>query len=61
MPPEGKAAAFKFTPALAGKVMGSMILSVLGMYYLNRGYKEQELSLMIKGAIITLLSLFLFF
>jgi hypothetical protein len=61
MAPSGPAAAFKLTPILGVKIIASMILSVLGMYYLNYGYKERDAGPMIKGAILVLLSLFLFF
>ena len=54
-------AAFKVTPDLIWKTLGSMIVSVLGMYYLNRGHKEREIGAMIKGAALILLSMFLFF
>jgi len=52
---------FQFTPLLIVKVMGSMIMSVLGMYYLNVGQKERDVKVMVEGAVLVLMSLFLFF
>lgn len=55
------AIALQMTPAVVAKTIGSFILSVLGMYYLNLGQKEHAPGLMIRGAAMVLLSLFLFF
>ncbi|MDE2038661.1 MAG: hypothetical protein KGO96_10980 [Elusimicrobia bacterium] len=54
-------AAFHMTTGVIWKTLGSLVLSVLGMYYLNRGRKESDLGAMLKGAVLILLSFFLFF
>lgn len=52
---------FKITPWLIVKVMGSFVMSILGMYYLNLGQKERDVKTMVEGAVLVLLSMFLFF
>lgn len=54
-------ASFKVTPLLIAKTMGSFVLSVLGMYYINVGQKDRDVKVMVEGAALVLLSLFLFF
>jgi hypothetical protein len=56
----GPMASFKATPAMIGKTVASTILSVLGFHFLNQGRKNQDLGMMIKGALMALLSIFLF-
>jgi hypothetical protein len=51
---------FHITPLLALKTLGSFILSILGMYYINVGQKERDIKVMAQGAALVLLSLFLF-
>jgi uncharacterized YccA/Bax inhibitor family protein len=61
MPPSGALkTTLKFTPMLAAKVVGSLMLSLLGMYSLYRGKEEKDFKQMVEGAVLVLLSLFLF-
>ena len=50
----------KITPALIVKTIASIILSLLGMYYLNVGRNERAVGPMLKGAALVLLSLLIF-
>ncbi|PIR15307.1 MAG: hypothetical protein COV48_15065 [Elusimicrobia bacterium CG11_big_fil_rev_8_21_14_0_20_64_6] len=48
------------TPLVMGKMALSTILMTTGMYYLTTGRRDGEMSRMISGAVMTLLSLFVF-
>ncbi|MBI3289391.1 MAG: hypothetical protein HYZ74_07730 [Elusimicrobia bacterium] len=48
------------TPSVVGKMTLSTVLMACGMYYLASGRKEADVSRMITGAILTLLSIFVF-
>jgi hypothetical protein len=52
--------ALKITPGFVVKNIISLVLSLLGMYYLAIGKKEQDANTMIKGAVMLLASLFIF-
>jgi hypothetical protein len=50
----------KITPVLIAKTIVSTVMSVMGMYYLNVGRNERAIGPMIRGAVLIMLSLFIF-
>jgi hypothetical protein len=48
------------TPQIIGKMALSTMLMAIGMYYLVTGRRDAELSRMITGAVLSLLSVFIF-
>ena len=59
-PEEGVKAVFSATPSMALKVVGSMALTTMGMYYLAQGKKHADLEKMILVAALALTGVFLF-
>ena len=53
--------AFRMTPEAALKTVGSIITGTAGYYYLTSAQKQADFSRMVKGALLVLASLFLFF
>lgn len=53
-------AVFKLTEGLPYKIIGSCVFGILGTYYLALGRKNGDAGQMVKGAVLILLSFFLF-
>lgn len=51
---------FQLTPALMARLVGSTVLTTLGIFYLNKGKKDADLSSMISGLVFILLGLAVF-